>query len=202
MLKKATQDNDRHLLLVDDDRLVLITMANALRQVGYHVTTTESVDEAESWLAEGHHQPHLVILDIQMPGGCGLSFAQRLRELDRIPFIILSAYSDEETVAQATQQGALGYAVKPLEPLQLVPIIKTALVQADRLQELGILRRQLQHALDSERDINVAVGITMMQRRLTRAAAFDLLRQSARTQQCKLNQLAGSIIDAAETLNL
>jgi response regulator NasT len=60
----------------------------------------------------------------------------------------------------------------------------------------------LQTALDNERDINAAVGITMMQHRLTRKAAFDLLRQSARSQRCKLFELAQRIITAAETINV
>jgi len=46
-----------------------------------------------------------VILDVQMPGQSGLILAQRLHELDHIPFMMLSAYSDQATVAQATQQG-------------------------------------------------------------------------------------------------
>lgn len=192
----------QHLLLVEDDRLVLITMARALTQAGYQISTAESADEAENWLTEGHQRPQLVILDVHMPGQSGLSLAQRLRELDHIPFMMLSAYSDPATVAQATQQGALGYAVKPINPAQLIPAIETALARANELQALRTTRLQLQTALDNERDINVAVGITMMQHRMTRKAAFDQLRQGARSQQCKLVELAQSVIQATETINL
>ena len=192
----------QHLLLVDDDRLVLTTMAQALTHAGYRVSTAESADEAEDWLAEGHQRPQLVILDVHMPGQNGLALAQRLHELDHIPFMMLSAYSDTATVERATQQGALGYAVKPIDPLKLVPAIEAALARANELQQLRTERLQLQTALDNERDINVAVGITMMQQRLTRKAAFDRLRQAARHQRCKLIDLAHGIIDAAQTINL
>lgn len=191
-----------HLLLVDDDRLVLTTTAQALNGVGYHTTTAESVEDAENWLAQGHSRPDLVVLDVQMPGGSGLTLAQRLRELDHIPFMMLSAYSDAETVAYATQQGALAYAVKPIDIAQLIPTIQTALSRANELQELRANRQQLQKALDNERDISMAVGIIMVQHRLKRAAAFDLLRQSARKQRCKLIDLAHSTIQAVETINL
>jgi len=60
----------------------------------------------------------------------------------------------------------------------------------------------LQAALDGERDIGLAVGITMMQYRLKRSAAFELLRTSARKRRCKLADLAVEIIRAGETLNL
>jgi response regulator NasT len=144
----------------------------------------------------------LVILDVQMPDQNGLTLAQRLRELDHIPFMILSAYSDAETVQKATTQGALGYAVKPIDPAQLIPAIEAALARANDLHELRTTRMQLQTALDNERDINLAVGITMMQHRLSRKAAFDMLRQSARRQQRKLSELAQGIIHAAEAIQL
>ena len=190
-----------HLLLVDDDRLILTTMANALTDAGYHVTTAESADEAQDWLIEGHRRPELVILDVHMPGTDGLTLAQRLRELDHIPFIMLSAYSDQATVSQSTQRGALCYAVKPIAPAQLIPLIETALARANELQELRTTRLQLQTALDNERDINAAVGITMVQHHLTRKSAFELLRQGARSQRCKLIELAQRIITAAEAIN-
>jgi response regulator NasT len=192
----------QHLLLVDDDRLVLTTLARALTQAGYQISTAESADEAENWLAEGHQRPQLVILDVQMPGQSGLTLAQRLRDLDHIPFMMLSAYSDQATVAQATQQGALSYAVKPIDPAQLIPVIEAALARANELQALRATRLQLQTALDNERDVNAAVGITMMQHHLSRKAAFDLLRQGARSQRCKLIERAQDIIQAAETINV
>jgi AmiR/NasT family two-component response regulator len=136
-----------------------------------------------------------------MPGQCGLSLAQRLRDLDHLPFMMLSAYSDAQTVEQATLCGALGYAVKPLDIPQLVPAIEAALARANELQELRATRQQLQAALDSERDISLAVGITMMQHHLQRNEAFDMLRKSARSRRCKLAELATEIIQAAEKLN-
>lgn len=199
---KLNQSTGQHLLLVDDDRLILSTMACALTHAGYQISTAESADEAENWLAEGHQRPHLVILDVQMPEGDGLTLARRLRDLDHLPFMMLSAYSDQATVAQATQQGALGYAVKPIDPAQLIPAIEAALARANDLQALRTTRLQLQTALDNERDINAAVGITMMQHHVTRKAAFDLLRQGARNQQCKLVELAQKLIKAAETMNV
>lgn len=189
-----------HLLLVDDDRLILTTMANALTDAGYCVTTAESADEAQDWLTGGGQRPELVILDVHMPGTNGLTLAQRLRDIDHIPFMMLSAYSDHATVSQATQRGALCYAVKPIAPAQLVPLIETALARANELQELRTTRLQLQTALDNERDINAAVGITMVQHHLTRKSAFELLRQGARSQRCKLIELAQRIITAAEAI--
>ncbi len=182
-----------HLLLVDDDRLVLSTLSMGLQHAGYRVSTAESSEETEVLLASGM-RPDLAIVDIRMSGQDGLYLARRLRELDHIPFIMLSAYSEQHMIGQASQHGALSYLVKPLDISQLLPAIEAALARANELQGLRETRTQLQAALDAERDISVATGITMAQHYLTRQDAFELLRKTARTQRRKLAELATEII--------
>lgn len=189
------------ILLVDDDRLVLSTLSMGLVRAGYRVITAESADDAEAFLASGE-RPDLAILDVRMPGTSGLVLAERLRSLDQVPFMLLTAYSDRETVDQATASGALAYLVKPVDTPQLVPAIKAALARARDIHGLETTGRQLQQALNSEREISIAIGITMVQYHLDRKAAFELLRKTARTQSRKLAALAVEIISASETLNL
>ena len=189
------------LLLVDDDRLVLVALAMGLVDHGYNVTTAESVDEAEAILASGE-RPDLVVLDISMPGRSGLDLAERLRSFDHLPFMLLSAYNDQEFVELATQHGALCYLVKPIDIPQLVPSVEAALARADELQNLRSTEQQLQKALDGEREISIAIGLTMAQYRLGRKAAFELLRKTARGQRRKLVELAAEVVRASEILNL
>lgn len=193
----ATAPPKARLLLVDDDRLVLSTLASGLLKAGYGVKTAESAEEAEMLLASGE-DPDLAILDIRMSGQDGLFLARRLQELDHIPFMMLSAYSDQAMIDQANQLGALGYMVKPLDIPQLLPGIEAALSRANELHSLRESRQQLQAALNAERDISVAIGITMVQDRLGRHAAFELLRKTARSQRRKLGELATEIIQASE----
>lgn len=181
------------LLLVDDDRLVLATLSGGLIDAGYEISTAESAEEAEMLLASGL-RPELAIVDIRMSGQDGIYLARRLRELDHIPFMMLSAYSEQRLIDQASRHGALGYLVKPLDTPQLLPAIEAALSRANELQSLRETRSQLQAALDSERDISVAIGITMMRYRLQRQDAFELLRKTARSERRKLSELATEII--------
>jgi two-component system, response regulator PdtaR len=189
------------LLLVDDDRLVLVTLAKGLSDKGYKVNTAESVEDAEMILSSGE-RPDLAIIDINMPGKNGLYLAERLLTLDHVPFIFLSAYSEAHFVERATEYGALGYLMKPIDSPQLVPTIETALARAKELRQLKNTERDLQTALDNERQISVAIGITMMHYRLSRKDAFELLRKDARSQHRKLAELAKEVVAAAETLNL
>ncbi len=185
------------LLLVDDNRLVLATLAEGLVDAGYRVVTAESVADAEDYLAGGL-RPDLAIVDILMPGRNGLELASRLRELDHIPFILLTATGEAQTVDRGTSAGALAYLVKPVDVPQLVPAIEAALARAAELSELREVRRQLQAALDMDRETNVAIGIVMVQRGLGRREAFEFLRRTARSQRRKLVDLAREVIRAID----
>jgi len=196
-----TSKTKNNILLVDDDRLVLATFALGLNAVGYNVNTAESVDDAEAILASGE-RPDLAIIDVNMPGKNGLELAERLRSFDYIPFMLLTAYSDQKIVEHAANLGALDYLVKPVDFPHLIPAIEAALARASELRGLRSVTQQLQTVLDGERDISIATGIIMVQYRLSRKAAFDSLRNAARSQRRKLAEIAGDIICARETLNL
>lgn len=190
---------NKKILLVDDDRLVLSMIAGGLISAGYCVFSAESTEEAEAWLAAGD-RPYLAILDVNMAGKNGLYLAQRLQQLDCIPFIMLTAYSDPSFVAQATLHGALGYALKPMDISQLIPVIETALARSMELAELRKVSAQLQSALDAERSISVATGITMAEYKLKRSDAFSVLRNAARRRHRKLSDMADVVVEAHEAL--
>lgn len=192
---------NRTLLLVDDDRLILSTLTNELIRAGYKVNSAESVNEAESWL-DSNQRPDLVILDVNMPNRSGLELTKRLEELQHIPFILLTAHSEQEIIIQATESGAIGYLVKPVDISQLIPAIETALSRARDIQGLRGDKEQLQTALDTDRSISVAVGIIMDQRSISRDDALNQLRMSARSNHISLMSLATNVVKARETLNL
>jgi len=189
-----------HIFLVDDDRLVLSVLAASLTQAGHQVSVAESAEEAQDMLSGGL-RPDLAVLDVRMPGQGGLFLAERLRELDHIPFIMLSAFSDPETVSEATRIGALGFLVKPLTDVQLFPAIDAAVARAREMDALRTTQKQLQTALDNERDISVAIGITMMQYRIGRKAAFEILRKNARSRKIRIAEVASEVTNLCESMH-
>jgi AmiR/NasT family two-component response regulator len=193
MIPGSAVPTPRKLLLVDDNRLVLATLCRGLEGAGYVVVKAESVAEAEDLLASGI-RPDLAIVDVMMPERSGLELADRLHNLDHIPFILLTAMADAHTVEQGSLEGAMAYLVKPVDVPQLVPAIEAALARAADLQGLRKAQRQLQTALEADREINVAIGIVMVTQGLKRAAAFDHLRKTARTRRIKLLALAEELI--------
>jgi len=186
---------------VEDDRLILSTLTSGLMRAGYNVSSAESVDDAEHWL-KNNERPDLVILDVRMPDRDGLELTKRLDDMNHIPFMLLTAHSEQDVIHHAVKSGAMGYLVKPVDITQLIPAIETALSRAEELSSLRKAKLQLQTALDADRAVSVAVGIVMDQHHINHNDALELLRNTARSQHLKLIELAPSVVNSRETLNL
>lgn len=146
--------------------------------------------------------PDIAVLDVRMPGLSGLDLARELNESLQTPFLFLTAYSEADVVVKAAEHGALGYLVKPVDIPQLVPAIEAALARAADLRRLRDTERQLQTALNENREVSMAVGLLMERRLLNRQQAFEALRSAARTQRRKIGEVAEEILSAAELLNV
>lgn len=120
------------ILVVDDDRLVLATVTHGLAKAGYDIIDADNGDDAI--LLARQHRPDLALLDIRMEGMSGFDVAAYLRESLQTPFMFLSAFADDATVAQVKALGAVAYLVKPLDIAQIVPTVEAALgtVRAQR----------------------------------------------------------------------
>jgi len=112
------------ILVVDDNRLVLATLTDGLTQAGYRVVDADNGDDA--MLLAREQKPDLALLDIRMEGKSGFDVARYLRTQCRMPFMFLSAFSDEETVARVKALGAVAYLVKPLDIRRIVPAVEAA----------------------------------------------------------------------------
>jgi AmiR/NasT family two-component response regulator len=177
------------ILVADDDRVVLLTLSEGLREAGFEVI--EARDGLQALALCQSQTPELALLDIRMPGLDGLELARRLRDETKVPFLFFSAYGDEAFVKRAVEIGALGYLIKPLVVTAIVPAIRTALARSRDISGL-------QGALESNRTIATAVGMLMRTEGLDQPAAFERLRQRARTQRRKLEDLARNMVESKQ----
>lgn len=186
-------------MLVDDDRLIVTTLARGLRNHGY--TVREATNGADAIALAQQESPDIALLDIRMTGLSGLDVAREFRDRLKIPFIFLSAYGDAEIVKEAAESGALGYLVKPLDVAQIVPALESAMARAKDIKTLRETESQLNAALATGRETSTAVGILMARERLDRESAFNQLRNRARAQRRKIHELSAELITALETMN-
>ena len=113
------------ILAVDDDPQTLRHVRDALTNAGYVPVVTGDPEEALS-LVEAN-DPHLVLLDLMLPGTDGIELMRGILDMADVPVIFLSAYGQEETIVRAFENGADDYVVKPFSPTELVARIKAAL---------------------------------------------------------------------------
>lgn len=189
-----------HVLLVDDDRPILMALADSMRRAGYVVSEAQSGQAALDLAKTSPFD--IALLDIRMPGMSGLELARALSQQTDLPFLFMSAHSEMDVVKDAAEYGALGYLLKPVTITQLVPAIEAALARAQELRKLRETEAHLNVALASGRELNIAIGIVMERNRIDRQGAFDMLRIHARSQRRKMSEVAEEFVRAAEVINL
>lgn len=195
-------DSTPQILVVDDDRLVLATVVAGLRQAGFDIIETDNGDDAI--LLARKHKPALAILDMRMQGKSGMEVARYLAANTDTGFMFLSAFGDSDIIDEANRLGALGYLVKPLDIKQIVPAVHAAL---GRLKERGaaqprrVARPPTVQQGGSGREQHVAVGILMERLRLDHDRAAEALRAQARSEGRSVEELAASMVEAANRLN-
>jgi PAS domain S-box-containing protein len=101
------------ILIVDDDETGRSALETLLRADGFATATAEDGDAA---LAEARCTvPDVVLTDMQMPGMSGVELCRRLRELQPdLPVIVMTAFSEIQSVVESLRVGAEDYLVKPL----------------------------------------------------------------------------------------
>jgi DNA-binding response OmpR family regulator/signal transduction histidine kinase len=113
------------VLAVDDDPQSLRFARDALTEAGYEVTATGDPEEVLGLMES--EQPHLVLLDLMLPGTDGVELMQDILRIVHVPVIFLSAYGQDQLIARAFEMGADDYIVKPFSPTELVARVQAAL---------------------------------------------------------------------------
>lgn len=119
----------KRILLAEDERLILETIAMNLSREGYEVI--KAVDGSDCLSKLETHEVDLLITDIHMPVLTGLEVVSKLKNSDKkeIPIIILSSNGAEESVLKAFDMGVDDYMVKPVSLSEMNVRVKKLLSQ-------------------------------------------------------------------------
>jgi two-component system, response regulator PdtaR len=194
------------ILVLDDDRLVLATVVHGLVQAGYDVIDADNGDDAI--LLAREHKPELALLDIRMEGKTGFDVAEYLRDVCHIPFMFLSAFSDEATTAKVQSLGAVAYLVKPLDVGKIVPTVDAALARlragtaapAPAEPAAGMAAVAAPPPAMPQDVVAMAVGVVMHRYSLPRDRAWQRVQRLARDQGLSVEQQADRLVSAVEEL--
>jgi two-component system KDP operon response regulator KdpE len=123
------------VLLVEDEPEMRRFLRAALTSRGYRLHEAGTL--AEAVLLATSQPPDLVLLDLGLPDGDGLTFLARLREWSRAPVIVLSARGREDDKVNALDAGADDYLTKPFGTSELLARIRVALRHQEMAQAPG-----------------------------------------------------------------
>ena len=199
----ASETSKGTILVVDDNRLVLATLSDGLTRAGYPVYDADNGDDAI--LIARAHRPQLALLDIRMEGKSGFDVAHYLRHQCGMPFMFLSAFSDEQTVAQVKALGAVAYLVKPLDIKQIVPAVEAAFAHigtqaAAPAAQAPVAPPASVAASASDTSAAMAVGVLMHRYSLGRDEAAARLLRLAREAGITRHAQAELLLAAVEQL--
>lgn len=113
------------ILVVDDEPAIRELVSHHLRREGYTVALAGSGSEA---LSQFHAvEPHLIILDLMLPGMDGFDVCRAIRRTSRVPILMLTARGEEIDRVVGFELGADDYVVKPFSPRELVARVRAIL---------------------------------------------------------------------------
>jgi two-component system, OmpR family, alkaline phosphatase synthesis response regulator PhoP len=118
----------KEILVVDDEEDILELVTFNLTREGYSVRSASSGEKALDSVKR--EMPHLIILDLMLPGIDGLEVARRLKKdqgTEDIPIIMLTAKGEEADIVTGLELGADDYVTKPFSPRVLTARVKTVL---------------------------------------------------------------------------
>ncbi len=118
------------ILLVEDDKTIVMGLAYSLAQEGYGVIPC--YDTASAQKAIDEEKFDLAILDISLPDGSGYDLCKKIRERMDAPVIFLTACDEEVNVVMGLDMGADDYITKPFRVRELQSRIRTVLRRALR----------------------------------------------------------------------
>jgi DNA-binding NtrC family response regulator len=129
-----------HLLVVDDEPSILTTLQRALSLEGYAVDVAGGVKVAEERLGKRSYE--MVLLDVSLPDGDGVSLLERLRAGGNdTPVVMMSGHATIDAAVRATRLGALDFLEKPLSTDRLLLVVENTLRLIRAEEESRALRR-------------------------------------------------------------
>src|SRR5438445_713413 len=132
---------NHRVLIIDDERPVLMTLEALLKRHAYDVDTAGTASQGVKLLKS--NLPSLVLLDLQLPDGNGLEMLDRIKtELPKVPVIILTAHDSLHNAIESIKRGAFHFISKPYAPEELLSLVEKALEKQSLLREAEELRQK------------------------------------------------------------
>jgi len=141
------------IYVVDDERIIRVSLADELRDEGYEVF--EFADAVSALMQMRNAVPNVVITDLKMPNINGIEFLKKIKAINKNVYVVLmTAYSTVSTAVEAIKLGAYDYIEKPFDNEKMLIIIKHIL----ELKQVKDENKELKIKLKQDYDFSSYVG--------------------------------------------
>ncbi len=132
---------NHRILIIDDERPILVTLEGLLERHGYQVDTAPTASQGLKLLKT--KSPSLVLLDLQLPDAEGLQTLDSIKsDSPEMPVIILTAHDSLHNAIESIKRGAYHFISKPYAPEELLSLVEKALEKQLLLRETEKLREK------------------------------------------------------------
>src|SRR5438093_5111695 len=132
---------NHRVLIIDDERPVLMTLEALLKRYGYQVETAPTAGQGLKLLKS--KSPTLVLLDLRLPDADGLETLDRIKiDSPEVQVIILTAHDSLHNAIESIKRGAYHFISKPYAPEELLSLVEKALEKQSLLRETQKLREK------------------------------------------------------------
>jgi len=142
--------NGRRVLIVDDEQPIRDMLLCFFETKGYRARAAQGAEGALALIRE--ERPHLVVLDLRMPGMNGIEALRRIRKLDqRIPVVLMTGHASVDSAVAGMKLGAKDYITKPVKLTELLRAVESAV--ADSVAAESVAASSIPALLGSLKDL-------------------------------------------------
>lgn len=184
------------VLIAEDEALIRMDLREMLEEEGHEVVG-EAQDGAQAVELTTSLTPDIVFMDVKMPRMDGIAAAREICAVGTAPVVMVTAFSQQAHVEEASDAGAMGYLVKPFTKRDILPAMQIAVSRFQETRALEDEVADLEERLEARKTVERAKGL-LMQQGLTEAKAFRRLQKLAMDKRLTLKQVAEAVILAAQ----
>src|SRR5262250_291241 len=161
------------VLVVDDEKAMVLALNGLLSKEGYHVETTTSGEDALSRIETGSF--HVVITDLSMDGVGGMAVLEHARRVDPdVAVIMITAYGSEKIAVQAMKLGASDYLPKPFDNDELRVVVRRNMENVHLRRDHRRLLQQVQSSFGFEQIIGRSAAMQRVFETIDKVADTDV----------------------------
>src|SRR5690625_1373907 len=182
------------IVVAEDETIIRLDIVETLTAQGYEVVGEADNGQRAIELVE-ELAPAAVLMDISMPVMDGLTATRSIPERSLAPDVILTAFSQLDSIDQATPSGSLSNIVKPFSDTALVPAIELARARFDQFVALEAEVSDLDARFETRKLVDRAKTLLQQRLEITEPEAFRWIQKTSMDRRLTMRDVAQTVID-------